>query len=215
VTNPDSFDGWTADELERFDEFQEDVYYVVRTLLACCLARKVSRPDELNSAVDVLVLVWMFSSFGLKSPTDVEYASGVVFRYKTMQDQRDRETARHTEQQLAGIRSLVVSDTGAEKLRKVSHTIDWMYSEQQKDQCGHSWRDQISGASADTLMHSMLNGVSPTAVEAGMLLLLVNDGRFKTIELGEFLVSRFRSRLDSYKEAAAEVKIRMLSPECN
>ncbi|MHA2047791.1 MAG: hypothetical protein ACW99G_23660 [Candidatus Thorarchaeota archaeon] len=211
----DDRDAWTAEELNDFDAFQNDVYYVIRTLLACCLARKVSRSDELNSAVDVLVLVWMFSSFSSKSPTDVEYASGVAFRYKTMQDYRDVETVRSTESCLSELRALVVSDTGKERLRKVSHTIDWMYSEQQKDQCGHSWRDQLSGASADTLLHSILNDISPTAVEAGMLLLLVADGRFNPIEFGEFLVSRFRSRMDSYKEAAAEVQLRMLTPDWN
>lgn len=206
---------WTAEELKEFDDFQNEVYYVIRTLLACCLARQVSRLDELNSAIDVLLLVWMFSSFSSNSPTDVDYASGVAFRYKAMQDQRNVETTRSTESCLSEIRSLVVSDTGKEKLRKVSHTIDWMYSEQQKGECGHSWRDQISGASADTLLHSILNDVSPAAVEAGMLLLLVNDGRFNPIEFGEFLVSRFRSRMDSYKEAAAEVQLRMLMPDWN
>jgi len=203
---------WTPDEVEEFALFQENVCITLRTLLACCAVRNISHSDEINSAVDVILLGWLLSSFSMKQTTDIDYAADLAYRYDVMQKERDGTAA---EDLVSELRQQVTSDQSSEDLKKMSNTIDFTYSGWQKDQRGHSWRDQMSGAVLDVMSSSIRSGVTPAEVEASMLFFILSEKKFKPVLFAEFVVSRFRSRINAYKEAIQELEMRMSSYDWN
>jgi hypothetical protein len=198
----------TLEEQQEFRDFQEQVYYALKTLLMCCFVRDTSRSDEINTAVDVLILCWMYSSFCQNYSTDIDYGSHAASNYQMMQ--RGYDVA--TKQMLLELREeCETSDT--ETLRKCANVADFTYGELQKNKFGHNWRSDISGAAVDTMSNCISLGAHPADVESAMLLLCLVETSFNPVEFGEFVISRYRSRISSYQEAVDELHERVMAHE--
>ena len=208
----DTPDTWSPEDEADFDQFQENVYYMLRTLLSCCLVRNLSRSEEVNSAVDILLLGWLYSSFHLNHPTDIDYVSSMTAIYKKMKEDSDQQEA---SQAVSIIRKQVETDEGMQELHDVANTVDFSFAELQKGRCGHSWRERLSGATVDVVLHAVSTDISPAEIEAAMLVFVLYEKPLAPIPFGEFVVSRFRSRVDAYKEAIEELQVRISSPMWN
>lgn len=194
-----------CEALDEFDHRLQDFSSLIRCLLLSCRIRNLERLDEVNAAFDVMVLGWRYSTLCDEFSSDIEWAAVLGSLYQQLRLTLE-ETCVETSD-ISMIRDeLEDCEDEYTDIRKSSNQLDFMYS-QLSD--GHTWRSQISPASLDTLGAMVACDVVPREGICAMLLFIMNETGFTAMQVSEFFVHRFRSRLAVYDIALKELSFRL------
>ena len=195
----------SEEDIANFNEFFNQVFGTVKTLLSACHIRNIKRLDEINAAFDVLVILWRYSNFREEMPTDIDFASNLGSLYDSLEIAMEGESI----SEIADIRE-ELSGLDTSEFRKSANVMDFIYSCMNQEYC---WRDDIVASSVDTIWTVVTCEVSPLIVETAMLMFILEETRFSAIQLSEFFVSRFRSRSHAYEVAVQELELRLTQSE--
>jgi len=194
-----------CETLDEFDHHLQIFSKLIRCLLLSCHIRNLERLDEVNTAFDVMILGWRYSTLSEDYSSDIEWAAELGSNYQELRlalEECGVETS-----DISMIREeLKDCEEECTDIRKFSNQLDFMYS-QLSD--GHTWRSHISPASLDTLGAMVSCEVLPRVGMCAMLLFIMNETGFTPIQVSEFFVHRFRSRLEVYDIALKELDFRL------